>query len=216
MFSDFDSWDAYKQERKCNGITEANLPYALRAWDIDQLAPGTAPQKKGDRGWFQPYAKGCCKPDNPCGPTVVFLGVCQHAQVVNYVQWGAMTQLCNQSFLNPIRHWLRSGPGIFSSDVNYDEQKAMARVGETYMRSLRQQKMEEGRRTRSNEEWERLESDRRKELEKILADNEKVSGRPEKACAMTCKLTPQEQRFLDLFQFGYEWFEQGVDPDTGK
>lgn len=221
IFRDFDSWDIYKRERKCKGITESN-PYFDSAWDIDQLSPGMVPGKPGQTGWFQSYARPCCTPDDPCAPTVRFLGACHHAQVVNYVLWGAMTQLCGYSTTNPLRHWIRSGtpliPGtdrrrsLGGSDPNYAEQKVMSQVGETYMKRLWEQKRDEGRFVRSDEQWQRIFDERRQELEKIISANETNSHRPEKACTAKCEPTPRQQQFLDKLQFGYVWYEKDEKP----
>jgi len=60
------------------------------AWDNVELSPTVAPKKedteewrRGRHFWFEPYAAACCTPREPCGASVVFLGRCMHAQVVN-------------------------------------------------------------------------------------------------------------------------------------
>ena len=48
--------------------------------------------------WFTKYSKACGIPRETCGMTVEFLGTCQHAQVVNYAQWGMMMSLCGPGY----------------------------------------------------------------------------------------------------------------------
>ena len=62
--------------------------------------PSTGGWKKKDGQRFYPwltrYSNACAipRPDDACAATVQFMGTCQHAQIVNYVMWGAVNKLC--------------------------------------------------------------------------------------------------------------------------
>jgi hypothetical protein len=97
------------------------------AWDILQLSPGVAvpPARDGEipykyekeydawikrdaqgsiksstQPWFTSTSAMCAIPRNDpvCAPTVEFFGICEHAQVVNYVQWRFMLGLCGGAY----------------------------------------------------------------------------------------------------------------------
>jgi len=171
------------------------------AWDIVELSPAVAPKKedteewrRGRHFWFEPYAAACCTPREPCGASVVFLGRCMHAQVVNYIQWGVTNKLCDQ--MGPARamHLARAkmSTGIFNLDENptYQDQSIMTDLGERFVELRR-----EGKSLAEITETLTAES----------IDLDIMSSRPQSECAMTCQLTEREQKRLDLMEFGYIW-----------
>lgn len=111
-----------EQESACRSLIDPRT--GGTAWDIVELSPRHAvPQplnkedkpyvyeKKFDawvqrtkngnvrhwrRPWFTPTSNMCAIPraDPVCAPTVEFFGICEHAQVVNYIQWKFMMRLC--------------------------------------------------------------------------------------------------------------------------
>lgn len=44
--------------------------------------------------WLEGISAKCAIPRPQCSATVEFMGTCQHAQVVNYFQWGMMRSIC--------------------------------------------------------------------------------------------------------------------------
>ena len=114
-----------KQAAACRSLIDPRSGGS--AWDIDQLSPGVAVPKTsekenpfqyekefdawvqrdengGIKDWKQPWFTGesamCAIPRNDpvCAPTVEFFGICEHAQVVNYVQWRFMLGLCGGGY----------------------------------------------------------------------------------------------------------------------
>ena len=86
------SWNAAERSRRCGTL------YGLgfnAAWDLQGFTPSDG-EKYMPQIFFQRAAPNACAiPRDPCGATVVFLGYCVNAQVVNYVQWGVMNELCD-------------------------------------------------------------------------------------------------------------------------
>ncbi len=122
-----------KQAAACRSLIDPRTGGS--AWDIDKLSPGVAvPKPVGDDipyayekeydawvqrdsaggviDWRQPWFTGnsamCAIPRNDpvCAPTVEFFGICEHAQVVNYVQWRFMLGLCGGGYpyVGPLLH----------------------------------------------------------------------------------------------------------------
>ncbi len=114
-----------KQAAACRSLIDPRSGGS--AWDIGQLSPAAAvPKAYGDtkpfsyekeydawvqrnekgeiKDWKQPWFTGesamCAIPRNDpvCAPTVEFFGICEHAQVVNYVQWRFMLGLCGGGY----------------------------------------------------------------------------------------------------------------------
>lgn len=114
-----------KQAAACRSLIDPRSGGS--AWDMNQLSPAVAvPKAYGDakpfsyekefdawvqrdekgeiKEWTQPWFTGesamCAIPRNDpvCAPTVEFFGICEHAQVVNYVQWRFMLGLCGGGY----------------------------------------------------------------------------------------------------------------------
>jgi hypothetical protein len=136
------SWDEATQQKRCSQIV--SIRTALGAWDMAPFSP-TSYQS------LQVAPEYCGVPEWPCGATVEFMGYCVPAQVVNYVQWGAMTRLCDNEGEGMLWHLARDTLGAGWSDVKnlvtlnwgqldnpvegnaYEGQWAMARVGSAFM-----------------------------------------------------------------------------------
>ncbi|HUQ35699.1 MAG TPA: hypothetical protein VM144_04915 [Aestuariivirga sp.] len=114
-----------KQAAACRSLIDPRSGGS--AWDIGQLSPAVAVPKTSEKenpfqyekeydAWVQRDEKGgikdskqpwftgesamCAIPRNDpvCAPTVEFFGICEHAQVVNYVQWRFMLGLCGGGY----------------------------------------------------------------------------------------------------------------------
>ncbi len=125
--------NAEKQAAACRSLIDPRTGGS--AWDIQGLNPAVAVpppygdqkpysyekeydawvqrDEKGDiKSWKQPWFTGesamCAIPRNDpvCAPTVEFFGICEHAQVVNYVQWRFMLGLCGGAYpyVGPLLH----------------------------------------------------------------------------------------------------------------
>ena len=114
-----------KQVAACRALIDPRTGGS--AWDIDKLSPAGAVPKTyegeppfsyekefdawvqrdangGITSWKQPWFTSespmCAIPRNDpvCAPTVEFFGICEHAQIVNYVQWRFMLGLCGGAY----------------------------------------------------------------------------------------------------------------------
>ena len=194
MRESYQGWSEDERSRRCGAL------YSLRsfnyAWDMQGFAPSDAGEPEGKPGYmeyifFQRAAPGyCAVPRWPCGATVQFLGRCIHAQVVNYVQWGLMNQLCDTQVRGELANLLRSG---FST--HYAGQHGMSLVGRYFGiygdRPLAERKS------------------RLKHLLDILVENDpagwnKIDGFD---CALACDkyAPPGMKSFLDSFHWGFAW-----------
>lgn len=122
-----------KQAAACRSLIDPRT--GGYAWDIIGLNPSVAVPKAGEgekpytyekehdawvqrdatgaiKGWKQPWFTGespmCAIPrsDPVCAPTVEFFGICEHAQIVNYIQWRFMLGLCGGAYpyAGPLLH----------------------------------------------------------------------------------------------------------------
>lgn len=121
------SWNAAERSRRCGTL------YGLgfnAAWDLQGFTPSDG-ESYMPQIFFQRAAPNACAiPRDPCGATVVFLGYCVNAQVVNYVQWGVMNELCDTQERGIIAQGIRS---VFNS--NSTGQKIMWELGTDFVRT---------------------------------------------------------------------------------
>lgn len=138
----FNSWDEATKNQKCTDLF--NPLKANGAWEMRLFSPydqDIGPDNKvkpGTPRFFQRFTKICARPQ-PCDATVEFLGHCIHAQIVNYVVWGAMNRLCDTEGLGGFMHtardaaiqllWNRS----FSASQTYHAQIHMSYVGKLFI-----------------------------------------------------------------------------------
>ncbi|MCK6453656.1 MAG: hypothetical protein L6R19_22790 [Alphaproteobacteria bacterium] len=151
IYRDYHGWSAAQQKEKCDLLVSVTPSLAFEgAWDIDRLSPDWAPDPKKEdaeeiakkKYWFENVSPSCAIPRDPCGPSVTFLGQCLHAQVVNYVMWGAINLMCGQKEAGERMHRARqvakNFPDLTQPADPYGEQKAMADIGEGWT-ALREQ-----------------------------------------------------------------------------
>lgn len=191
----YESWTPEVRTARCDNLYHWRQFNA--AWDMQGFAPSDAGDSEvpGTPGYiefpfFSAAAPGYCGvPRHPCGATVEFLGHCIHAQVVNYVQWGAMNELCDTEVKARFAISVRS---FFSP--NAVGQEAMLNSGEDY------------------DAFRNLDPATRKNLMKKLLDKRvgdagsdwgKMAGTD---CALRCaELAPEAAQFLENFWFGFQW-----------
>lgn len=186
MEDQYSLWDYATKTKQCLVLYS---PIHFRAaWDMQLFAPS-------DGEDFMPYIffqraapDYCAVPRWPCGPTVKFLGYCVSAQVVNYVQWGLMNQLCDNQGLGMLSHLLRSGVG-----TDYTGQEAMAAIGQAFGSTDR-------------------DVGYRKALMKRYLDYEVRNNQngwyamAGTQCAMTCdEVATGAKAWLDNAGWGYQW-----------
>lgn len=128
----YEGWNDAERKAHCNVLYH---PFKFNAaWDMVGFAPSDGgepdPNSSGylPQIFFQSVAPGMCAvPRWPCGATVQFMGYCIHAQVLNYVQWGAMNELCEDQVLGRLANLVRSG-----ISTNYAGQSSMSTAGEDF------------------------------------------------------------------------------------
>lgn len=222
MHNDWKRWNSSKKAEKCRDLL--NPLTALGAWDIVQLSPDVAPLSKDDyedahggtkgydnylkgKFWFEGSAAACAKPRPICGPTVTFLGQCIHSQVVNYIQWGTVNQLCDQQWSAGKMHAVYSA---MAPDHIYDGQQVMAEIGTAYTKTT----AAGGYYTFQSADPGELDSRRdyvKKQMEsklrKLMADPSYAdfAKRPETACSMPCTMTAAERKKLEKKTMTYRW-----------
>ena len=200
------------------------------AWDISALAPSGPPKDStydpATDSWVNPVTKRpylikpwltgvsnrCAVPRPQCAATVEFMGTCQHAQVVNYTQWGMMLSLCKR--FNPdiekigvIMHHARN-VWKYGLDAPTKVQDNMVAIGKAYNETLssddyKKQKIIED--ANNNEYVSKI----RRQLQPL----DQATDHPEKDCALVCYLTFEERVALRKYfeQDGrYKWYWDGL------
>ena len=118
------SWDAAERAKRCGSLYGLGFQ---AAWDLQGFTPSDGESYMPEIFFQRAAPNACAIPRNPCGSTVVFLGFCVNAQVVNYVQWGLMNELCGTQERGIAAQSVRS---VFSS--NSTGQKIMSELGEDF------------------------------------------------------------------------------------
>jgi len=223
MIDDYDQATATKRAEACDNITtlERNpdgVMIAEYAWDIYALSPGIAPDKdgpkKGETYWYEDVSDICAHPRYPCGATVTFLGQCIHSQVVNYIQWGAMIELCDQDIAGDFMHWARATAGGLKNwewkAAHYETQGRMSEMGAEYVNHRRNHDADQD----FNDEPEFWTPEKLREMradllgdvfEETIAGNDDWSARDAQDCAMICRLTPEQESKIGDKYWGYNW-----------
>lgn len=182
----YHQWDYATQTARCLVLYS---PIHFRAaWDMQLFAPSDG-EDFMQHIFFQRAAPGyCAVPRWPCGPTVKFLGYCINAQVVNYLQWGLMNQLCDNQGVGMLSHLLRSGV-----TPDYTGQEAMAAIGQAFGSTERDMAY-------------------RKRFMKIYLDYKVREnqngwyGMEGTQCAMTCdEVATGAREWLNNAGWGYQW-----------
>lgn len=213
MVETFTAWDEDTKDEKCSSL------YGLQAdgaWEMRHMGPFDSDRGKDPYLYFgRFFPDRCAVPRWPCGATVQFLGVCLDAQIVNYVAWGAMNQLCDNQGIGMLAHLARDRMvnifrGIKEAISNkspsslrigkgaaYDAQDAMAAVGELFV------KEHTGLATRKS----LLE-----ELVKIyVRDYPDIAKTEGFDCQLTCGKYASDIGKMDSFDWGFNWGQEWYD-----
>lgn len=209
LYRTWQGWDAPTKERRCAQLVK--LGTANEAWDMKPFAPRSFQQ-------FRDFvAPGYCGiPDWPCGGTVEFMGYCIPAQVVNYVQWGAMTHLCDNEGEGMLWHLARDTVSAGWADVlnlvtlnwgqlrnpvegkDYEGQWAMTRIGSAFSY---------GRKLGDSRDFNRAVMKRL--LDKYVAEAGGTWTQMDGSdCPLTCAQTAgsdQVKQKLDNMEWGFQW-----------
>jgi hypothetical protein len=157
--------------------------------------------------WFTKYSNACAIPRKVCGATVEFLGTCQHAQVVNYVQWGMMMSLCGTGYptLGKLAHAIWNHMQ-YNDQAPTDQQNNMVEAGEDLADAI----------YHDPQNMAGVYNPRLDDIRKKLKEADAKKSHPEQACALECKLTPEQQAQLNENPFGYNWagLKYSVDSST--
>lgn len=222
MHTDWRNMDSSTKGAKCRNLIDPMT--ALTAWDINALSPSAAPVSRESyaeafgpnanydrylqgRFWFEVVSDRCAIPRHyPCGPTVVFLGQCIHSQVVNYVQWGFLNKLCDQEGIAATVHSFRSTVNRVPEHLHAG-QEAMTAIGSTYAANVMNWNQSMFRSLDPAEQNIEMEAHMARRLSRVMNDPELSAflQRPETACTMACRLTPEEEASLRRRNFRYVW-----------
>lgn len=208
-----------RQTQACRALFDPKT--GPSAWDIVELSPGVAPVKDSSydpstdefveppdpaapnaprdrkKPWFTSVSNYCAIPRPVCGATVTFLGTCQHAQVVNYTQWGMVTSLCGGLYplIGAALHkvWNAKEYGLTAPS---GPQQNMVSVGSEYKEEL--DKAPAGAASGS------FVPDIT-EIKRRLQERDREIKHAEQDCELKCELTAEQRRKLTERDFGFRW-----------
>jgi hypothetical protein len=193
------TWDGWTPEqRKANCSVLFNWKRFQAAWDMKPFAPSEGEDYMTHKFFQRAAPDVCAEPDWPCGNTVEFMGFCVSGQVVNYVQWGAMNEVCDDEVLGFVALHARS---FFSPDST--GQEAMRHLG-AYFARYRGDSLEF----------------RRQVMTKILqgeiaADNDEWYEMAGTNCQLVCEEIADPKPWLDTIDWGFQWGDEFVSV-TGR
>jgi hypothetical protein len=207
----YDSWTPEEREQRCADIVDWTHPSKVAgAWDINpffvwcRVREEVINGKKVtvNSGLHRSFSQYCGIPEWPCGCTIEFAGVCIHAQVVNYIMWGAMNELCDQNLTASVMHriWTLKTYG----GANYDQQVVISKVGQAYVKSARAHRQGS---ERDADAYDQAKSKLGEELGKIKRD--------EAACELKCQMTPEEKKKIDDYVLSWHWSDYYYSNGSG-
>jgi hypothetical protein len=146
--------------------------------------------------WFTQYSNACAVPRQVCGATVEFFGTCQHAQVVNYVQWGMMMSLCGTGYptIGKLAHAIWNHMQ-YKDQAPTDQQQNMVDVGEELNDVI----------YHDAQNMAGIFNPRLDDIRKTLQEADKKKSHPEQACELKCELNAEQQARLNEHPFTYHW-----------
>lgn len=204
MKADFDANPA-KQGEACRNLV--NPLEAEDAWDINGLDPSLSPQSEDDKydpvkdrwkyhagPWFTLASKICARPRPQCAASVEFLGTCQHAQIVNYTQWGLMTRLCGAltSLTGDMARGARNTFSVVMGSQEVFAQNTMVEFGSDYADLI-------AKKGYTDDDVNEIAKKVRKR------SNNEIDPRPEQACKLHCEMSAADKSTFDKQVFGYKW-----------
>lgn len=217
MKHDYDT-NPSKQTDACRSLLDRKT--GGFAWDILDLSPGISPSKGmeydpatdewayppdpnnpnkkrlGRKGWFTGYSNLCAIPRPICGATVEFLGTCQHAQVVNYIQWGFMLELCGGLYpeLGEVARKLWN-KYTYGSTAPNEAQDNLIKAGAEFKGEL----------DKDPTGGKGTFIPRIGEIRKRFQERDAATAHPEKDCELKCELTEEQRHALFAKDFHYRW-----------
>lgn len=222
IIDDYNAATPTEQQAACDALFDDDT--AEFAWDISQLSPAIAPDPDDpdSKGWFEWVSEDCATPRHyPCGTTVTFLGECIHSQVVNYVQWGVMVELCETRTKAAIAHWLRATAGASWSDgefkaPHYQGQKVMTAVGMQFAHTKVAVETDPDFKADPARYTPKYKHDFVRDVMKTRMENEakefdEFNQRQEADCQVPCPISEERQRILNRRTWTYTWY--GITDD---
>ncbi len=208
MEQKYNEWSEAEKDRRCVDLfsvvgTDGALFKFNYSWDMIGFAPSDGgdtndPNKAGylETIFLMSAAPGwCATPRNPCGRTAEFAGYCVDVQIMNYLQWGAMTQLCDVSIMQRMAHAARKvvfrTPALIA-----DQQSAFSKMGEYLARESR------------GHDFTMRVTKRLADL--YFGETEGFDGRPASACALECDQARAEPG-LQNREWGFRWGGNRLD-----
>lgn len=200
-------WTPSNMGAACHALIRPDT--ALSAWDIAQLNPDST----SDGLTTILAGRGCGEPRQLCGNTVSFMGTCQDPQVVNYVQWGMMLELCSSIWGGS----MFSGPGK-GLHVLRNKVKWAASLGTNIDRTTGQTNMMEVGASFAGSLSEIYPTGKMPDavvagIAKRLQDRERSDARPEQKCTQVCT-SAASRKVLSDYPFHYTW--EPVAPRGGN
>jgi hypothetical protein len=204
MYVQYLYWSLVERTARCFSIFSPLSAEA--AWDIEMFAPGAALPYELRRT----YAPQCARPRDLCGRSVSVFGQCVNIQILNYVQWGAITAACDRSDEGEAAMLLRN-----QGNEDLPQQHVFYRLGRAIVQGLREE------RSLGADEADRIDPEKVMRLARA-AFNRIVGGlsrsgherwrlRREALCPLACDLHPLQSARLRSARFRYTW---GDDPDS--
>lgn len=203
----YKGWEPEEKKARCAEIVDWLHPKkAAGSWDIDpffrwcyvevtKLSNGQ--EIRNNKGNHLQYSKYCGIPEWPCGCSIEFAGVCIHAQIVNYMMWGAMNELCDQKLTASLMHkaWTLKQYG----GTNYDQQVVMSKLGQDFVKSAT---------GKDPDAYEKGKASLANDLAKI--------NRVEAQCELKCQMTPEEKLKIKNFDMSWHWDDYHYSNGQGK
>jgi hypothetical protein len=164
-------------------------------WVIDK------PEVKPIPGtWFTKVSNACAVPRPQCAATVEFFGTCQHAQVVNYVQFGFMLKLCDGVAYGIYQASMASAMNAYNL-FEYGRlggasstQSLMANAG-VAIEKIMEYPVDEEDRDKSMKE----------DVEDYIQSGDAKIDHAEKQCKLHCELNAEQKKAVTGQISGYWW-----------
>jgi len=189
----YKSWSDAERSKRCGSL------YGLgfrAAWDLQGFTPSDGEDYMPEIFFQRAAPNYCAIPKDRCGATVAFFGYCVHAQVVNYVQWGLMNELCGTQVKGRIARSTRSVFSDYSAG-----QEVMSDLGADFNGSL------------DLETKKRILKDIMDTLVRRNQDDwYKMTGTD---CALVCDQSAA-QPWLENFSWGFQWGSDDEPPETKR
>jgi hypothetical protein len=149
--------------------------------------------------WFTKISDFCAIPRPQCAATVEFFGTCQHAQVVNYVQFGFMLKLCDGA-----------GYGIYQASMstlmNAYNLAAYGKLGASSMQSVMANAGVELERIMEDPlDDEDMDKYLKQDLNRYIQASDAKIDHSEKQCLLHCPLTDEQKKAVSGQISGYWW-----------